>query len=171
MTNPRNRCASADSLSQDLAVGLHTVTEINQSIRYADTKAAGLATVQALTVTVIAARRDGAGSVLTLVVGVLCLCGVLVSALLLAAGQVPRIPGGRRSGSSRIAFPVLAELPLDEVLRRPSPARRHEQVWRQAAELAAIAVVKFRWLRRAMISTVLTLIAVLAWLGFTPWLR
>ncbi len=171
MTNPRTPRVSADSLSQDLAVGLHTVTEINQSIRYADTKAAGFATVQALVVTVIAARRDGAGSGVALVVGVLCLCGVLTSALLLAAGQVPRMTGGRRSGGSRIAFPALAELPLDEVLRRPSPTQRHEQVWRQAAELAAIAVAKFRWLRRAMISTVATLIGVVAWLGITTWVR
>jgi hypothetical protein len=44
-------------------------------------------------------------------------------------------------------------------------------VWRQAAELAAIAVAKFRWLRRAMISTVATLIGVVAWLGITTWVR
>jgi hypothetical protein len=171
MTTPRTRRKPADSLSQDLAVGLHTVTEINQSIRYADTKAAGLATVQALAVTVIAAKRDGAGSVLTVVVGILCLGGVLISFLLLAAGQVPRMSEGRRCGGSRIAFPVLAELPLDELLRRPSSAQQHEQVWRQAAELASIAVSKFRLLRRAMISTVMTLVAVLLWLGLTAWIR
>ncbi|MFI5496339.1 Pycsar system effector family protein [Actinoplanes sp. NPDC051859] len=170
MTTFRIRREPLDALSQDIAVGLHTVTEINQSIRYADTKAAGLATVQALAVTVLAAKRDSAGGIPLVIVGSLCLCGVLVSVLLLAAGQVPRLTSSGRGAGSRIAFPALAALPLDEVLQQSPPAQLHEQVWLQAAELATIAVSKFRWLRRALVSTVLTLTAVLLWLISTTWI-
>ena len=164
--------APADiDLRQDLAVGLHAVTEFNQSIRYADTKAAGLAAVQALAVTVLAAKRDAVpDEPVALVLFLICLGAVLTSAFLLAAGQSPRMSGKRRSGGSRIAFPALAELPLDEILRTPSLTRQHEQVWRQAAELAAIAVTKYRWLHRAMAGTLLTLTAVLLWLGVATWL-
>jgi hypothetical protein len=45
----------ADAVRHNLAVGLHAVTEINQTIRYADTKSAALAGIQALAVTVLVA--------------------------------------------------------------------------------------------------------------------
>ena len=165
----RRKVCSAEALRQDLSIGLHTVTEINQSIRYADTKAGALAAVQALTVTVLAARRDVVPGDLTLTLLFLaCLLGVLVSATLLAAGQAPRLFSGVRPLSkSRLAFPSLSTMPAEDALTPPPLGLQHEQVWRQASELAIIAMAKYRWLHRAMLSTLCTLAAVLFWLGAT----
>lgn len=145
--------------TQDLTIGLHTVTEFNHSIRYADTKAGALAAVQALALTVLTARRDTAPTLLFLA----CLAGLLISATLLAAGQTPRL--GRTTAPTRNAFPSLSVMPTADVLAPPSLKAQHEQVWRQAAELAAIAMAKYRWLHRAMVSTLCTLAAVLLWLA------
>jgi hypothetical protein len=149
---------------QDLSIGLHTVTEFNHSIRYADTKAGALAALQALALTVLTARRDAATGAPALLF-LACLAGILISAALLAAGQAPRM--GRTTASSRNAFPSLSAMPSVEVLTPPTLTVQHEQVWRQASELAAIAMVKYRWLHRAMVSTLCTLAAVLLWLGCT----
>jgi hypothetical protein len=152
---------------QDLAIGLHTVTEFNQSIRYADTKAGGLAAVQALALTVLAARRDSASGA-TALLFVACLLGILVSAALLAVGQAPRLGrAGLTTAPTRNAFPSLSVMPQADVLAPPPLAAQHEQVWRQAAELAGIAMAKYRWLHRAMVSTLCSLAAVLLWLGCT----
>jgi hypothetical protein len=189
MTNPQARRRSIDrhqpaavsrsplavdavALQQDVSIGLYAVTEFNQSIRYADTKAGALAALQALATTVLAAKRDAElnnlGATL-LFLG--CLVAVVISATLLAAGQSPRLFSGRRPESaSRIAFPSLAAMQETEVLRAPPLKSQHEQVWRQASELAVIAMTKYRWLRRAMISTLGTLAAVLLWLAVTTWL-
>jgi pycsar effector protein len=157
-----------EALRQDLSVGLHTVTEFNQSIRYADTKAGALAAVQALAVTVLAARRDSASADrLAIILFGVCLLGVLTSAALLAVGQTPRLIAGARP--SRISFPSLAGMTPDDVTAPPSLAAQHEQIWRQAASLAAIAMTKYRWLHRAMVSTLLTLAVVLLWLALTTW--
>lgn len=157
---------------QDLTVGLHAVTEINHAIRYADTKAAALAAVLALGVTVLAARRgDAAGLVSNALFG-FSLGATLMSAALLAIGQAPRLRSGRPAEKpNRIAFPALAAMSRAEVLTLPLLAAQREDVWRQAGDLAAIAVVKFRWLHRAMISTVSTLAVVLIWLAVATWLR
>jgi hypothetical protein len=58
-----------------------------------------------------------------------------------------------------------------DIRRTPTRMRQQEDVWRQAADLAAIAIIKYRWLHRAMVSTIGTLAAVLVWLGVTTWLR
>ncbi len=170
---PARRTAAADTVAvqQDMAVGLHTVTEINQSIRYADTKAGALAAVQALAVTVLAAKRDAAtGHLAVTVLFLICLAAVLTSAVLLAAGQSPRLFSARPPTASRVAFPSLVSLPAPEVVRTPPLVRQHEQIWRQAAELAAIAMAKYRWLHRALFSTLGTLTAVLVWLALATWL-
>jgi hypothetical protein len=161
-----------EAARQDLAVGLHAITEINHTIRYADTKAAALAAVLALGVTVLAARRGDVTSLPSVVLFGLCLSATLTSATLLAIGQAPRLRSGRPAeGPNRVAFPALAAMGRAELLTLPEPAAQREDVWRQARELAAIAVVKFRWLHRAMISTISTLTVVLIWLAVTTWLR
>jgi hypothetical protein len=154
-------------------IGLHAVTEFNQSIRYADTKAAVLVTVQALTVTALVARRETVvGSPLATVLFTLSLLGILLSAGLLAAGQVPRLSSGKVSeGPNRLAFPSLAEMDRADVLAAVPLTTLQEDVWRQAADLADIAMTKYRWLRRAMISTLATLAAVLLGVGVTMWFR
>jgi hypothetical protein len=163
------KLSPVETLRQDLLIGLHTVTEINQSIRYADTKAGALAAVQALAVTVLANRRAaGASELVPTVVFTVGLTLVLASAALLVAGQVPRLSRPAARGS-RIAFPTLATMPAPDVLTTPSLPRQHEQVWRQASDLASIAVTKYRWLHRATVGTFLTLATVLLWLGLTTW--
>jgi hypothetical protein len=157
--------ASDNDLQHDLSLALHTITETNQSIRFADTKAGALAGAQAVMVTVLATHDDEAAFRMLRAV---CFLAVLISALLLAAGQAPRI-FELRGRPSRVSFPALARLHADELLELPSLERRHEEAWRQAASLARIAVTKFRWLTRAAASTVLTLAAVLAWLTCVTW--
>jgi hypothetical protein len=154
-------------------VGLHAVTEFNQSIRYADTKSAALATVQALAVTVLAARREaGTGNLPLTWLFTGCLSGVLISVVLLAAGQAPRLSSGRPAEApNRVAFPSLATMPRAAILPAPALKRQQEDVWRQAADLATIAMTKYRWLHRATWSTLGTLAAVLLWLGLPSWLR
>jgi hypothetical protein len=160
-----------DTLGRDLTLGLHAVTEFNQSIRYADTKAGALAAVQALVVTVLAARRDGTGSLLSSALLTGCLAAVLISAVLLARGQTPRLRGPRSDRpANRLAFPSLSAMPPADVLQPPSLAVQHEHVWLQASELAAIAMTKYRWLHRAMVSTLVTLGAVLVWFGVNIWI-
>ena len=158
-----------DVIRQDLSVGLHTVTEFNQSIRYADTKAGAMAAVQALALTVLAARRDaGATDLPSALLFLAGLVGILVSAVLLAAGQMPRrVKNGGPVARSRIAFPSLSAMPIADILPPPPLSVQHEQVWRQASELSTIAMAKYRWLHRALVSTLCTLTAVLLWLGFT----
>lgn len=160
----------AEALRQDLTVGLHTVTEINQSIRYADTKAGALAAVQALSVTVLLNRSAaGTASLAPTLFFTLGLLLVLLSATLLVAGQVPRLSRKTAAGC-RTAFPALAAMATPEVLIAPSLTTQHDQVWRQASDLAVIAMTKYRWLHRATVATFLTLAAVLLWLGVTTWL-
>jgi hypothetical protein len=161
-----------DAVRHNLAVGLHAVTEINHTIRYADTKSAALAGIQALTVTVLVARRDsGTDGPVPIVLFAACLLCVLVSAGLLAAGQAPRLTSGRPSeGPNRIAFPSLATMRRADLLTTPTLKAQQDDVWRQAADLATIAVTKYRWLHRAMVSTLATFATVLLWLGVTTWL-
>ncbi|WP_127500571.1 Pycsar system effector family protein [Actinoplanes solisilvae] len=161
-----------EAARQDLTVGMHAITEINHAIRYADTKAAALAAVLALGVTVLAGRRGDAVGLLPNALLSVCLCATLVSAALLAVGQAPRLRGVRSARRpNRIAFPSLAAMDWAEVSTLPQPVTQREDVWRQAGDLAAIAVVKFRWLHRAMISTICTQAIVLIWLAVTTWLR
>jgi hypothetical protein len=156
----------------NLSVGLHAVTEINQTIRYADTKSAALAGIQALAVTILVARRDaGTGGPLPVLLFASCLACVMISAGLLAAGQVPRLTSARPpEGPNRIAFPSLATMRRSDVLTTPTLKAQQEDVWRQAADLATIAVTKYRWLHSAMVSTLATFATVLLWLGTTTWL-
>jgi len=159
---------SVTDLQHDLSLALHTITETNQSIRFADTKAGALAAIQALMVTVLAARHGTGHDTAVQLLHAVCLFGVLVSALLLAAGQAPRLLESP-DPPNRASFPALVRIPADQLLQVPSLERRHEDAWRQAASLARIAVIKFRWLIRAAASTVLTLTAVLAWLACVTW--
>lgn len=155
---------------QNLEVGLHTITEFNQSIRYADAKAGTLAAVQALTLTLLTGRPGTEAGVSGLLASIAVL-GVLVSAALLLAGQIPRLtardPG---AGPNRLAFPSHATMSQADVQATPPIAVQQENVWRQATELASIAVVKYRWLRRTMISTFVTLAVVLVRLGLAAWI-
>src|SRR6185312_14106195 len=113
------RAADRDAeIRQDLVVGLHTVTEINHAIRYADTKAGALAAVQALIVTILVTKPDHALPPLAVAA---CLGAVLMSAVLLALGQFPRLSGHpRATATSRIGFPTLAAMALDDVVATPS---------------------------------------------------
>ncbi|RSM48019.1 hypothetical protein DMB66_47155 [Actinoplanes sp. ATCC 53533] len=159
----------AEALRQDLSIGLHTVTEINQSIRYADTKAGALAAVQALAVTVLANRSAaGTADLAPALLFALGLVLVMASAALLVAGQFPRLSNKTAPGS-RNAFPALAMMPPLSVQTAPSLARQHQQVWQQAADLANIAMTKYRWLHRATVGTFLALATVLLGLGMTAW--
>ncbi|NMO56159.1 hypothetical protein HH310_33900 [Actinoplanes sp. TBRC 11911] len=154
---------SADQdLQHDTSLALHTITETNQSIRFADTKAGALAGIQALMITILARRHESGDGTLLRLLYLACLLGILVSALLLAVGQVPRLleDQGRMN---RVSFTALSRMHPDQLLQVPPMDHRHEDAWRQAASLARIALAKFRWLTRAAASTVLTLAAVLAW--------
>jgi hypothetical protein len=164
---------TAETASQNIAVGLHTIGEFNQSIRYADSKAAALAAAQGLAATVLATHRDGGpGGLLPTLLFTAGLAGVLISAALLAAGQVPRLSSGATdSAPNRLAFPSLARMQLIDILKASSPANQREDAWRQAADLAKIAMTKYRWLHRALVSTIGTLATVLLWLGVVTWLR
>lgn len=155
-------------LQHDTSLALHTITETNQAIRFADTKAGALAGVQALMITVLATRHDSAGGATVQLIYGSCLLGVLVSALLLAVGQAPRLfeHGGP---PNRVSFTALPWMHADQMLQVPPMERRHEDAWRQASCLARIALAKFRWLTRATTSTALTLAAVLAWLACVTW--
>jgi hypothetical protein len=157
-----------NDLRHDLSLALHTITETNQAIRFADTKAGALAGIQALMVTILASHHDaGNGMAMQLLHGA-CLLGVLASALLLAAGQAPRLVEHRRR-PNRVSFPALVRMGADQLLQVPPLEHRHADAWHQTASLARIAVTKFRWLTRAAASTVLTLAAVLAWLACVTW--
>jgi hypothetical protein len=162
-----------EAARQSLTIGLHAVTEFNQTIRYADTKSAALAAVQALAVTVLAARGDaGTGGLLPTVLFTACLLGVLLSAAFVAAGQMPRLSGGAAAeGPNRLAFPSLATMERDRIITTPPLKTQREDVWRQAAGLAVIAMTKYRWLHWATVSTLATLATVLLWLGMTMWLK
>jgi hypothetical protein len=154
-------------LQQDLQLGLHAVSEFNLSIRFADTKAGAVAALQALVLTVLAAKRDTAiDHPMILVLYGTGLLGFLCSVALLCAGQAPRLLR-RRSVAlpNRLAFPSLVRLPSADVLRVPDLAVQHEHVWWQATELATIAVTKYRWLYRAIVSTLVTLTVTVIWLG------
>ena len=155
-------------LQQDLSLALHTITETSQSIRFADTKAGALAGIQALMVTVLAARHGAGHGLAVQLLHTACLFGVLVSALLLAAGQMPRL-FENSDHRSRVSFPALGRMRSDQLRRVPSLEHRHEEVWRQAASLARIAVTKFRWLTHAAAGTALTLTCVLVWLCWVTW--
>jgi hypothetical protein len=157
-----------DELRHDVSLALHTIAETNQSIRFADTKAAGLAGIQALMVTVLAARHNNGQGLAVQLLHAACLLGVLVSALLLAAGQVPRL-FEYRGQPNRNSFPALVRMGVDQILQVPTLERRHADAWHQAVALARIAVTKFRWLARAAASTVCTLVAVLTWLAAVTW--
>lgn len=166
----RGTAHRAEALRQDLSIGLHTITEINQSIRYADTKAGALAAVQALAVSVVAGRRTaGTVDLAPTALFTLGLVLVMTSAALLVAGQLPRLPNKTVPGS-RNAFPALATMPPLSVLTAPSLAGQHEQVWQQAADLSVIAMTKYRWLHRATVGTFLALTTVLLGLGMAAWL-
>lgn len=155
-------------LRHDLSLALHTITETKSGDQIADTKAGALAGVQALMVTVLTARHGtGHGSAVQLLHAA-CLLGVLVSALLLAVGQTPRL-FEHRNRPNRTSFPALVRMRADQLLQVPPLERRHEDAWHQAAALARIAVVKFRWLARAATSTVVTFAAVLTWLACVTW--
>src|SRR3954465_2234128 len=95
-----------NDLGLDLTLALHTITETNQSIRFADTKAGALAGIQALMVTVLAARHDTGTDPAVQLLHAACMLGVLISALLLAAGQVPRV-FEQQGRPNRISFPAL----------------------------------------------------------------
>src|SRR5690349_8509631 len=101
-----------NELQHNLTLALHTITETNQSIRFADTKAGALAAVQALMLTVLAGnQRDFPSPIQAL--RVTCLVGVLVCFLLLAAGQAPRM--FEHTGDlNRSSFPALARIHTDE---------------------------------------------------------
>ncbi|MCY1141310.1 hypothetical protein OWR29_25210 [Actinoplanes sp. Pm04-4] len=151
-----------NELQHDLVLALHTITETNQSIRFADTKAGALAAIQALMITILAGHQGFQP------LRVACLLAVFLSVLLLAAGQAPRV-FDRAARPNRSSFPGLARTPTDQLLEVPPLEVRHQDAWRQARDLAGIAVVKFRWLSRATVGTVLTLAAVLTWLACITW--
>jgi hypothetical protein len=157
-----------NDLRHDLSLALHSITEINQLIRFADAKAGALTGIQALMVTVLAARHDANHGTVLQLLRAACLLGVLGSAVLLAAGQAPRLVENK-DHSNRVSFPALGRMRADQLLEVPSLERRHEDAWRQTASLARIAVTKFRWFTRAAASTVLTLTAVLTWLACVTW--
>lgn len=157
-----------NDLQHDLSLALHMITETNQSIRFADTKAGALAGIQALMVTVLATRHVAGQGLAVQLLHAASLLGVLVSALLLAVGQAPRL-SERKTYANRVSFPALTRMQAKELRQVPPLNRRHEDAWRQAASLALIAVTKFRWLTRAAASTAVTLTSVLAWLAWVTW--
>ncbi|MBB2943624.1 hypothetical protein FB565_003353 [Actinoplanes lutulentus] len=57
----------------------------------------------------------------------------------------------------------------DEVLCTRSSDRQIADVWQQAARLSEIAVEKYRWLRRAMFSSLVTMTSTLLWLALSAW--
>jgi hypothetical protein len=165
---PTLRTDRPAELRQDLTLGLHAVTEFNQSIRFADTKAAALAALQALAITVLSTDGPAARNhLLPVALFGACLLGVLTSALLLAMSQAPRVTRHPARKRGRVSFPRLSAMPLAEVLRVPNLAGQREEVWRQALELSAIAMTKYRWLHRSAVSTFATLALVLLWLALT----
>lgn len=161
---PAGNMTTDDELRHDLSLALHMITETNQSIRFADTKLGALAGIQALMVTVLAARNSAGGETVVQLLHAACLLGVLVSALLLTASQAPRL-FHQGDEPNRASFLGIVRIPTDQLFQVPTLERRHEDSWRQAASLARIAVTKFRWLTRAALSTVATLTIVLAWLA------
>jgi hypothetical protein len=162
--------ARSKPINDDVAVGLHTVSEFNQTIRYADTKAAALAAAQALTVTVLTSRRDLAGhSAGSAVLFALVVAGAVVSTAMLTAGQAPRLVTASGDRPNRLAFPTAAEMGRAELLATPTARGQSEDVWRQAGTLAAIAMTKYRWLHRATAATAVTVGLMLVWLCLTSW--
>src|SRR5687768_11529301 len=106
------------AIRQDLSVGLHTVAEINQTIRFADTKAGALAAVQALTVSVLIGKRDMTdGHWLTVLAVQVWIAAILLSACLLAAGQAARLVEDGTLPGIRAAFPSLSALPAHRALK------------------------------------------------------
>jgi hypothetical protein len=172
------------SLSDELAVALHTIDDFGRSIQSADAKAGALAAVLGLLIGSLV--NDASGSPRTLLVaehatGVpgMLFGGFLVS--LLAAGvslgltQVPRLATGRRT--CRLSFPSVAGSGVGSVagsggrptggagtVGGPDGGDVTDDAWHQAGVLAAIAMTKFRYLRIALVTTGTCVITFVSWL-------
>lgn len=156
----------------ELAIALHTVAEFGQWIRSADSKAALLAGVQGLLITGLLDRSSLLASALeprglagwaASVALIAFLVGLASSLAFLAGTQLPRLASPPLH-AGRLGFPSAAYLTADALVTALEAAPQRRQVWRQTGILARIAMVKFRALRWALVTTLVTLLAFLLWI-------
>lgn len=151
-------------------VALHSVAEFGQWVKNSDSKAVLLVAIQGLLITSVAQRAgaapmNAAGAV-WLGAGLLALS---VSLACTALALLPRMPVSVASAVNPISFPVAGRLSPVEIERPATAAVRRRQAWEQALTLARIAVLKYRWVRRATVSTFLAVACLLIWLGATAY--
>lgn len=151
----------------ELSTALHCVTEFGQGLRNADTKAAALASVHGLLLTLLLSGFPGSKDLSEVswpLLGILlsCVTMSLVAGGCLLGTQLPRLYPPAGPVPSPLAIPTAAVV-NGESHRPADAAVLTAQAWQQAFALAGIAVVKFRWLRRATAATGLTMITFLFW--------
>jgi hypothetical protein len=155
----------------ELSTALHCVAEFGQGLRNADTKAAALASAHGLLLTLLISGFPGSQDLSALpwpllVIPLSCVGLSLVAGGCLLGTQLPRLNPPAGPGPSPLAIPTAA-LVGGSSYQPANPATLTAQAWQQAFALAGIAVVKFRWLRRATAVTVLTLVVFLAWVSLS----
>jgi hypothetical protein len=151
----------------ELSTALHCVSEFGQWIRNADAKTGALVAVHGLVLTVLAgelSHSEGPPAMRWyMMAGFLsCVAASAVAIGCLFGTQLPRVNTPDGPGPSALAFPAVAAW-------RPGSngwiggEDLSVQAWRQAGALAGIAIIKYRWLRRATLATAATLATFLFW--------
>jgi hypothetical protein len=161
----QKRSADTSSVTEDAYFAIsHFAVWINN----ADTKAGFLLAAWTVLVGALSASADriqravpvvGARSLASMIFLCGTAAGLLATAYLLVSALSPRLPA---PGFSRFAFPNVADAELSE-LRDSRTSTAREEAWRQARQLAQIALAKFTAIRRAVRFLIFSGLAALLW--------
>lgn len=154
--------------------GIHTedayfaISNFSTWINNADTKAGFLVAAWTVLVGALATSGDriqralpvaGGRSLAALVFLILSLSCLSVTAYFLYSALSPRLPA---PGFSRFAFPNVANAKLRDLINA-DPSRSREEAWRQARQLAQIALAKFLAVKRALRFLMSSAVMALVW--------